>query len=117
MDLLKQNGGKIAVVVVILAAAAFLTFRNTGGGMEDALANKLVYVDVTSGEIVSFNRGGTVVLPRTNPKTGERTLVPVGKHDDDAYYVSPRHSGVLRDLGEKNKWVDPQTLRVRESGG
>lgn len=115
MDFLKANGGKLAIAVVILAGAGFLTFRGGGAGLKDALSDKLLYVDVTSGEIVVFNHGGTVVLPRENPKTGERTLVPVEQRDG-AYYVVQRRAGVLAQLSEKNKFVDAQTLRVRAQG-
>ena len=115
MDFLKSNGGKIAVLVVILVVAGFLTFRSGGGSLKDALSDKLLYVDVTTGKIISFDHGGTVVLPRTNPKTGERTLVPV-EDRDGVYYVVQRRSVVLEQLAKQNKWVDTQTLRVRDKG-
>lgn len=116
MNFLKANSGKLAVAIIILIAAGLLARRNAGKSSPEAtLPNSIQYVDVTTGEIIALKRGQTVVLPRENPKTGERTLLPVLKRDGD-YYVSDMRRRTLEQLGDKNKWVDPKTLRVRKPG-
>src|SRR5690606_4345838 len=112
MEFLKANAGKVAVVGVILAAAAFLAWWNAGTADPlRGLPDEIRFVDVSSGELYSFSRGEPFALPRENPDTGERTLLPVVEKEG-GLFVSQRRASVLSTLGEKNRWVDPETLRV-----
>jgi len=101
---------KIGAAVVLLAAAAGLTYYNLRS--DKVLGDTVSYVCVSTGKVYQIPRGGPPrVAPLENPETRQRTLLPCQKRDD-GFYISDRQRSALKELGDQNKVVDVQTLRV-----
>ncbi len=89
------HGVVFAAAVAALAWGAYSTF----GGANDAprLATDLLFVDVTTGDLFTFDVSGgrAVGVPGTNPDTGNATLLGVEKRDDGRWYIRSRHLPAL----------------------
>ncbi len=96
-------GGLLVAAGVLLA----VRFRPTAPLSED-----INFICAATGHTFKLDRRELSRIPARNPKTGEYTLFPCYK-SEGVLYISPRHSGGLRELGEKNRYVDPETLAVR----
>lgn len=112
MDWLKTTAGKLTVVGVILALAAGLTWMNWPRA--HALPNRFQCVCVATGKVYSLDLRALSFLPAKNPDTGQQTLLPVVQQDGELYVID-RARPTLQGLGELNKFVDPNTLRVNKS--
>lgn len=101
-------GGGFFLLVVIF-------FVRSLGGSDLPIADSIAMVCVASGEIYNLDREDVNMFPMTNPKTGERTLVPV--RDEDGRKVVPnRFRGLVTDrLKDQNQYVDPDTLALKGS--
>lgn len=111
MSPLGAKRAKIALIVVLFGAAgyfAYAYFLRPG-----PLANSLQFVCAASGERFWFSREQAFEIPMLNPRTKEPTLVPVLVDESGALYVPERYRGVLEELGEKNKFVDMESLRLK----
>jgi hypothetical protein len=108
---LNKQAKTLLAVVFLLAAAVILAgyFRQTAG-----LPNSVNFVCVATGQKFSIDRTKLVEIPAKNPKTGEMTLLPCVM-DNGALFVSSRYRGSLEALGEKNHYVDVETLAVRST--
>lgn len=107
---MNKNALKIGAAVLLLAAAAGLLFYNASSAK--VLPDSVTYVCVATGKTFSIARGGPPkVLPLENPETHQRTLLPCQKRED-GWYLSERIRSDLKALGDANKIVDPQSLRV-----
>jgi hypothetical protein len=54
------------------------------------------------------------MIPARNPQTGQYTLVLCAKDAEGAWRVMEDNRGIVEEqLQDCNKWVDPQTLRIR----
>ena len=115
MDFFKSTTGLAVIAGVILLAAGFLFFRNLGSNdPARGLPNQIACVCVATGDIFYINREDLSEVPAENPKTKERTLVPVMKDEDGSFRVSSHRAVIVKDLGEKNKFVDLDTLKVKK---
>lgn len=104
---------KIAIAVVLLAAAGWFVFQNTRprGG----LPSEATFVCVATGKLFEIPIAGkTLIYPLENPETKQLTLFPVSKHEDGFYYVSPRRREGIKAMGDVNKAVDLATLKVKD---
>ena len=108
-----RNRGKLSValaVVAVLGVGVVLYGQLRGAR---PLPNTVKFVCVATGKTYGFDRTRTsTVLPARNPDTGERTLLPCYAKDG-ALYVVPRYSSALTELGDKNQYVDTETLAVQ----
>ncbi len=114
MEAVKTNAGKIALVVIVLAAAiAMFAFQ---GSEKPARTGQVEYVCVKTGKTFWFKREPTI-LPRENPETHEKTLVPCHETEDGQLVIDPRQRAVIQQLEKDgiNKFVDPETLVVRKN--
>jgi hypothetical protein len=112
MPLLKANAGKLGLLagLVVVAVGAYLV----RGSRTPTRRSKVQYVCIATGETFWLARGTCKILPATNPKSGEKTLVPCHKREDGRLQVSSRCRGLIRRLERDavNKLVDPETLLV-----
>lgn len=111
-ETIKANQGKLLLVAGLLLAAGVMYFVRSGG--KPARDGPLLFVCVATGETYKMDRGKTYIPPLKNPNTGEQTLLP-GTRRDGQVYVTSRSRELLARLGAANRYVDPQTLLVRES--
>ncbi len=103
--------------VVALGVGLFLSTRN-----EVKLADRVVLVDVITGDRYSFDIGGKkmVAYPEKNPDTGKRTLIGVEEMDGKTF-VRDRQRGIVReimqeyDLSPTDLAVDLTTFEIRVS--
>jgi hypothetical protein len=104
--------GKVAIAVaLIVGAGAYVWF---GSGDPTKLSDKLRFVCVSTGKFYLLSRDKVVMIPARNPDTNEETLVPCGFPDEQGVvHVMKRCRETVRILGEKNRYVDPETLVVR----
>jgi hypothetical protein len=110
MGWLKSDAGKatVAGVLLVLAAGVMWWFWPRS----HALPTRLRFVCTATGERFEVPRENVSMYPATNPKTGQATLVPVAE-ENGQIVVPPRYRALLRQLGEQNKWADPETGAVR----
>ncbi len=104
----------VAVALLVVAGGAFWYFNRSGAQLSDSIS----FVCVASGQTFSISRKDMPsMFPAKNPKTGERTLLPVEERDGKLF-VAGRSARLLRDseqLAKVNKYVDPETLEVLKS--
>lgn len=112
---------QIALVVVgLLAGVVGLVFAL--GSMGPVETAERVYVaDVTTGELYTANTAGkkTVLIPMTNPDSGENTLYPVVEDEETGEWtISGRYRDAFlkRTDGEPTPAVDRDTGIVTVSG-
>jgi hypothetical protein len=100
----------LAIVVLVAAGAVGLPqlFRRP------PIKGDINFVCAETGERFALDRDKVVSVPAENPKTHETTLLPCYL-DHGVLKVSPRYRQQLQQLGEKNRYVDPQTLAVKTS--
>lgn len=80
------------------------------------LPSELVYVDVTSGEIINLDRDRIKTIPAKNEK-GERVLFPAYVNDQGQIFVHERYKESLQPLSQKHALkVDLGTLEVKGGG-
>lgn len=99
-----------------VAALAWLTYSAFSGDQKIEFAKRDVMVDVTTGELFSFDISGrkAVVVPEKNPKTGKATLLGAERAPDGRWFIRERHRSMLANVeGEHTAIVDPATGEVR----
>lgn len=113
MPPLKANAGKLALLAGLLAVAVGSYF--VWGDRPPARRSKVQYLCVATGETFWLARGACKILPGTNPRSGDKTLVPCHEREDGRLQVSSRCRGLIRRLERDavNKLVDPDTLLAR----
>lgn len=99
----------IVVSVIALVATGIALHRAQPKGR---LPDDINFVCAATGKTYKLDRHEVTRIPAQNPKTGEYTLFPCYVADG-VLQVSSRHAGGLTGLGEKNRYVDPETLAVR----
>jgi hypothetical protein len=103
----------ILAAVILLVAGGVYWFV---GRSKPPLPDSVKFVCVSTGEIFSMSQKELPgALPARNPKTGERTLIPVTKAPDGKLVASRRYAHELLrnpELARVNKYVDPETLQV-----
>lgn len=102
----------LAVAIFLIAAGALGTYLFR----REPATGAVQYVCVATGQRFSLSREQATQdgIPATNPKTGERTLLPCYQDNGD-WYVMRRYGEALEQLGEQNHYVEPDTLKVRKS--
>jgi hypothetical protein len=110
----KRSGdiAKIAAVCVLLAAA-FGVYRWNFSG-EKVQPDSVQYVCARTGKLFRLPRDGKArELPLVNPETKERTLIPVVRLETGDYAITNHRIQTVRRMGELNKVIDLDTLRVK----
>ncbi|MFH1746197.1 MAG: hypothetical protein ABIG44_04050 [Planctomycetota bacterium] len=104
---------KVLLAIVFLAIAGGLIYYQISGS--SAISKDVNFVCVSSGQTFDINRNTISTIPARNPKTSEATLLPCYIEEDGLLHVSPRYREELLKLGEKNQYVDTETMAVRTS--
>jgi hypothetical protein len=105
------NRGKLALLGLLVLAAGAMAWRNlhTPG----QLPSTIRFVCAETGKEFTLRRSDVNVVPAKNPDTGEFTLLPCGIDESGVRRVTQRSRESLATLGERNRYVDPETLEVR----
>ena len=113
MEFFKSNAGKLTVVAVLFVVAIVLLVVRGGGG-EPSRSGKAEFVCVATGKTFWLDRQPRI-FPFANPDTGEATLLPCGEDENGEIHVSSRCRELVQQLEREgiNKYIDPETLRVR----
>jgi hypothetical protein len=100
--------------VVMLAASVYFSM----GDGDVRVDSHIRMMDAATGELFSIRVGkGGATIPGKNPKTGEKTLMPVEEREPGQWFIRERYLGALTEIqGDKSAVVDPKTGRVRVSG-
>jgi hypothetical protein len=109
---LTSNRGKIGLAAGCLLVAAVVYF--SFGGRRGIISSDINFVDVTTGKMYSIDRYKIKLIPAPNPSTGERTLFPCYK-GPSGLQVDGRYRESLEELGDRNHYVDPETLAIRSA--
>ena len=109
---LAANKGRISLIVVLLLAAAFLVYREFA--RPGVIPDEINFVCVVTGTTFSLDRDDVYSYPAKNPDTGEMTLLPVYE-EDGVWYVSSHYRATVLGFGERNRYVDTNTLAVRKA--
>ncbi|MEO1583106.1 MAG: hypothetical protein AAFR96_00885 [Planctomycetota bacterium] len=105
---------QIALVVIgLLAGGVGVAFAISSMGPVETKSSVFV-ADVVSGELFSADTAGkTVLIPMTNPETGENTLYPVIQDEESGEWtIAPRYINAFR-----NRTEDGETPVVDRSTG
>ena len=102
----------IVVAFVGLAVSLYFTvFRNTGPNVDSALT----MADVNTGEIFHLPIGkgaNSADIPGKNPKTGEKTLLPV-MQENGKWVVLQRFISAVKGLPGDHSAINESTREVR----
>lgn len=104
---------KIALAVLALAVTAVIAVRQLT--QPSAVTNSIQLICVTTGERFTMSREAVTQVPMLHPKTNEPTLLPISANANGEFVVHDHYRGLVEEFGERNKFVDPQTLVVKNS--
>lgn len=95
---------------LLVIGGGFVVFRffNPPGRLPD----EINFICVETGKTYWIDRYKLVQVPAPNPETGELTLLPCTERDGQLY-LDPHYAPSLERFGERNKYVDPETLAIR----
>ncbi len=102
---------KLALAVIILIVAvgcAAWQFTRPG-----PVSHRVRLVCADTGKTYTMSRKELIAVPMRNPDTGEFTLLPCHEDESGRLVVNTRYRGALDQLGEKNRYVDRESLAVR----
>jgi hypothetical protein len=110
---------QVAVVVVgLLVLIGSVVYQCTSRN-EVELADSVILVDVTTGELIEAAYPGRAVgFPATHPDSGARTLMPaVQDPETGRWSVEGRYLGNLKDLGVKLDGLENPASGLVKKGG
>ncbi len=110
----QRNKSILAAVLLLIAGGVF--YWQAGLGKPRPYTEPLQFADATTGKLYALPRE-TRVYPVVNPETGLATLVPCYKGEDGNWYLKKRYRDLLKVLGDSNKSIDPETLRIEVVDG
>ncbi|RNC81593.1 MAG: hypothetical protein ED559_07325 [Phycisphaera sp.] len=105
---------QIAVIVIgLLVGVVGIVLATSGGGGAD-LANRMVLIDVKTGDVYSVSlQGRSVRLPYPHPDTSESTLLPASLDEDtNTWYLSNRYLKALENIEGISDKVDTESGKV-----
>lgn len=108
----RRSAIKIGGALVIILVAATLLLAQRG---YSPVADEIHCICVETGREYFLSTSKIRGFPAPNPKTERRTLLPCERRGDRLFLLQ-RFAGVLEALGEKNKYVDPESLAIQSTG-
>lgn len=106
---------KTVLALVLLVVAGYFVLRSFSSS--SPVASEYAFVDVATGEIMVLDMDKVGIIPAKNPKTGEWNLLPCKRNEKGVYVVNEPFRASLQDeLKDKNRFVDPFTLEVKNNG-
>lgn len=112
---MEKRSGDIAkiVAVCVLLASAFGVYRWNFSGQK-VQPDSVEYVCARTGKLFRVPRDGKArELPLVNPETQERTLIPVLRKENGEYVITNHRIQTVKRMGDLNKVIDLETLRVK----
>ncbi|MCA9298927.1 MAG: hypothetical protein KDA28_07665 [Phycisphaerales bacterium] len=111
----------VILFVVALGAVAFGGYWFLSRGSDTHVPNRVVMVDVATGELFAFKTGKrrSVIPPEINPETRTKTLIPVTELEDGGWKISNQFRDALKRVSEpvNPEYVDAETGAVTPSNG
>jgi hypothetical protein len=111
----KAKPWQIVLVVAAVVAAGITVYRFVTGSSGVDLAGKIQMVDVNTGESFYLKVGsgpGSATIPGRNPKTGEKTLLPVIEENGKLVFAQ-RYFVSLPSIPGTHAAVDPATREAK----
>ncbi|GAB5495373.1 MAG: hypothetical protein Phyf2KO_04530 [Phycisphaerales bacterium] len=102
---------QIAVIVIgLLVGVVGIVLAVTGGNKVD-LADRMIFVDVTSGDFYSVSdRGRSLLIPYRNPESQERTLFPAEQDEaSGSWKLKSRYLDGLDSIDSIHRSIDPES--------
>lgn len=109
---------QIAVIVIgLLVGVVGIVLAISGGNKVD-LADRMVFVDVISGEFYSVkDQGRSLLIPYRNPESQERTLFPVEQNETSGNWnLKSRYMIALEDHESLHQSIDRESGAIDTSG-
>lgn len=104
---------QIAIIVIGLLVGVVGIVLALRGDKKPDLANKIVLVDVTTGDAYAVSiKGRSIVLPYKHPETEQRTLLPMNVKQGDGWYLDDRYLSALDRIENVSTLVDPKSGKV-----
>ncbi len=116
---MKAKPVQIAIIVIgLLVGIGGIVLAVSKNGAPD-LANKMILVDVTSGELYAVSTNGrSIILPYRSPESNEPTLLPViFDESDSSWHVKSRYMGAMNDIKSVSDKIDPKSGRLAVESG
>jgi len=116
---MKAKPVQIAIIVIGLLVGIVgivLSMKKYAG---PDLANKMILVDVTSGELYAVSTNGrSILLPYRSPDSNEPTLLPViFDENDSSWRVKSRYMDAMNDIKPVSDKIDPKSGRLNVESG
>lgn len=108
-------GRRKAIQLSVLLLAGFAVVCAVRAVLHDpyGLDARTRYICVATGMFFNLSAEEAGMVPATNPRTAEPTLLPCALGDDGRTHVGERYRPALvEQLAEVNRHVDPVTLAV-----
>lgn len=111
---------QIAIVILgFLALGAMVFWQVKSGNDQVELADEILLVDVTSGELIAapLPKKRAVMFPANNPATNTASLMPAVEKDGK-WFVKSRYVPFVKDVAGSDKGaVDLKTGEVLKASG
>jgi hypothetical protein len=101
---------KLIAAFVILGVAGGMFYFWSG---DDARDPRIEFVCVETGDVFTVRRSDVSRIPRENPSTGRRTLLPLIEEGETKMVAARWSRSLYEELSDVNEYVDPRTLEVR----
>ncbi|PHQ80987.1 MAG: hypothetical protein COB69_04970 [Phycisphaera sp.] len=105
---------QIAVIVIGLLVGLVGIFLAVSGGSGPDLANKRIFIDVTTGDAYAVStKGRSLILPYRHPETNEKTLFPARfDEESETWHLNARYMGALDRVGNISDKIDLESGKV-----
>ena len=109
-----MEGSKKYLAAVVILAVVLCGWYLIFGRAKPVVDDRIKMVCVETGELFRLSRAELGnAFPVVNPETKRATLLPYVEKDGQKMLPARRRQALL-DLGDLNKYVDTETLIVRE---
>jgi hypothetical protein len=112
---------QLAIILIGLVVGGGLITWQTASSDQVKLADAILLVDVTTGEIIDapFPSGRPVMFPGKNPKSGKATLLPATQ-EEGKWFVGSRYRSAVKEVVEAaggTSAIDPKSFEVKTPSG
>jgi hypothetical protein len=111
---MKSKPVQIAIIVIGLLVGAFGIFLAMSGNAGPDLSDRMMMVDVTTGETFAVStKGRSIVIPYKNPDTEQFTLLPMIQNEEGGdWYVKSRYMVALDEIENKTDKLDQDSGKL-----
>jgi hypothetical protein len=105
---------QIVIVVAACVAVGLSVYLALTGDRGPQINSEITLVDPSTGDVFRSGSRG-MVIPATNPKTGQAMLIPA-IHEGDKWFVNKRYLPSIDRAGARLDALDRATGEVRVTG-